>query len=72
MVVDDERSDTRHPPGAARIDAGEPYSLSSWAIASVDVTGRSAASARTDGASCFSRSVSQGKFVSLIAAQMSA
>ena len=50
----------------------KPYSLSSWAIASVEVTGRSAASARTDSASCFARSVPQGKFVSLIAAQMSA
>jgi hypothetical protein len=72
VVVDDERGDTRHPPGVARVDAGEAVLALQLGDRSVDVTGRSAASARTDSASCFARSVSQGKSVSLIAAQMSA
>ena len=55
------------PPDEAGPRPSMWHSLSRWASASADVTGPRAVSARTDGASCFARFVSQGK-----AARMSA
>ena len=68
VVVDDERGDTRHPPGAAR--RRRTRSQVGRSLPSTSRVGPPRARAPTAAAS--PRSVSQGKFVLLIAAQMSA
>ena len=72
MVVEEMGGDARRAP-ARRVPAPlRPCSDSRCASASLDVTGPAAASERTDGARRFASCDSHGKFVSLIAARISA